>query len=84
MLNRAVLVHVASLLVLWPSQKLRHEIICVEYPENPRIIVLIRKDVFLKWNIPGQGDPQGGPEGGCTEEQSRSIRRIKAVTGVRG
>ena len=80
MLNRAVLVHVASLLVLWPSQKIREEIICVEYPTHSRIIVLIRKDVFLKWNIPGHGVP----EGGCTDEPLPSIRRIKAVTGVRG
>jgi hypothetical protein len=84
MLNRAVLVHVASLLVLWPSQKIREEIICVEYPTHPRIIVLIRKDVFLKWNIPAQGGPRGGAEGGCTDEPLPSIRRIKSVTGVRG
>ncbi|AYD65788.1 hypothetical protein DVB37_19105 [Achromobacter sp. B7] len=76
MFNRAVIVHVAVLLVLWPSQKIRQEIICAQYPFGTRIIVLIQKDIYMKWNAPVPGS--------CTSESEYGAVRIKAVTGVRG
>ncbi|MNT91005.1 hypothetical protein D3C72_2320360 [compost metagenome] len=76
MLNRALVVSVASLLAVWPSQKIMKEIICVTPPVQAKIIVLMRKDVFLQWSQP--------QESGCRNVQEKNDSHIRIVTGVRG
>ncbi|WP_315136533.1 hypothetical protein [Achromobacter marplatensis] len=76
MLNWAVVVSVASLLAVWPSQKIMEEIICVTPPVQAKIIVLMRKDVFLQWRQP--------PVSGCRNAQEKGVGQIRLVTGVRG
>ncbi|MGE8637518.1 MAG: hypothetical protein ACN6PR_02680 [Achromobacter sp.] len=76
MLNWAVVVSVASLLAVWPSQKIMEEIICVMPPVQEKIIVLTRKDVFLQWRQPQIS--------GCRNVQEKGVGQIRLVTGVRG
>lgn len=76
MLNRAVVVSVASLLAAWPSQKIMEEIICVTPPVRAKIIVLMRKDVFLQWNQALESE--------CRNSHEKSAGHIRIVTGIRG
>lgn len=52
------------------------EIICVTPPVQAKIIVLMRKDVFLQWSQP--------QESGCRNVQEKNDSHIRIVTGVRG
>lgn len=76
MLNRAVVLSVASLLAIWPSQKIMDEIICVEMPASTKIVVLMSKNVFMQWRTPVVA--------GCVRGEAKSLSRIRSVTGVRG
>ncbi|WMD20850.1 hypothetical protein RAS12_00315 [Achromobacter seleniivolatilans] len=66
----------ATLLAVWPSQKIMEELICVTVPSPTKIIVLMRKDVFLQWNAP--------PKSGCENDDGIGMSRVRAVTGIRG
>lgn len=76
MLNNAVVVSIASLLVVWPSPTIMEQIICVTSPASTKIIVLMRKDVFIQWEL-----PEGA---GCVGARQTSVNRLRAVTGIRG
>jgi hypothetical protein len=76
MLNRALVVSVASFLAVWPSQKIMEEIICVTPQVRAKVMVLMRKDVFLQWNQP--------QESGCRNSHEKDDSPIRIVTGIRG
>jgi hypothetical protein len=52
------------------------QIICVTSPASTKIIVLMRKDVFIQWEL-----PEGA---GCVGARQTSVNRLRAVTGIRG
>lgn len=72
------------------------QIICVTSPTSTKIIVLMRKDVFIQWVSPADAGCIGGPAQRFSPEFNRAfnrsgvpqvhpnLTRVRTVTGIRG